>query len=77
MFFLRFSSDFPTELLRFPIYIHFSVADVYSLRSDTFNTKPLNRTTSFIVTFSSLAPFLPRNTHTHGENRDGGIEDKN
>jgi hypothetical protein len=30
-----------------------------------------------MVTFSSLAPFLPRNTHTHRENRDRGIEDKN
>jgi len=35
------------------------------LRSDTFNTEPSNRTTSFTVTFSSLALFLLRTKHTH------------
>jgi hypothetical protein len=66
--FLCFSYDFPpifTPNYFDFLYIHFSIADVYLLRSDTFNTKPSNQTTSFTVTFSSLALFLLRTTYIH------------
>jgi len=52
--FLCFPYDFlPIFILKYFdfLYIYFSTIDIYLLRSDTFNTEPLNRTTFFYSYF--------------------------